>query len=162
MIAGASRSLNKHEKNYSSFQDEMLAAVYAARTYRHLMSGCKVHLITNHEPLTYLLNNQDLTGQHARWALTMQELDITIVHRPGACHQNADVPSRSRLPSAIDRRGARMDEDDVAATVTTRKRYTVADRYQAWQACRTMTKAAESAQLDLEAMRDIPSPARDT
>ena len=43
----------------------------------------------------------------------MHELDITIVLRPGVCHQNADVPSRPPLPSAVDRTGTRMDGDDV-------------------------------------------------
>jgi len=112
MVATVSRSLNKCEKNYSSFQGEMLAAVFAARKLRPLLQGHKVNLITDHEPLTYLLENQSLVGQQARWALILQEFDIKVVHRPGVCHQNADVLSRDPLPSTEDNTGARMDEDE--------------------------------------------------
>jgi len=84
MVACASRTLNKHEKNYSPYQGEMLAAVYGVRTFRHLLFGCHANLVTDHEPLEYLMSNRDLEGQHARWALMLQEVDITLVHRPGA------------------------------------------------------------------------------
>ena len=114
MVATVSRSLNKCEKNYSSFQGEMLAAVFAARKLRPLLQGHKINLVTDHEPLTYLLASQNLVGQQARWALILQEFEITVVHRPGVCHQNADVLSRDPLPSAEDTTGARMDDDDDA------------------------------------------------
>lgn len=61
----------------------MLAAVFAARTYRHMLFGATVTLVTDHEPLKYLLDSPELTGQHAQWALMIQELHLTIMHRPG-------------------------------------------------------------------------------
>ena len=46
---------------------------------------------------------------HMRWALAVSEYDITIVHRAGAAHANADVPSRFPRPTTEDRTGARLD-----------------------------------------------------
>jgi hypothetical protein len=39
MCACASRSLNQHERHYSSYQGEMLAAVWAVRTFRPYLHG---------------------------------------------------------------------------------------------------------------------------
>ena len=112
MCACVSRSLNKHEQNYSSYKGEMLAAVWAVKMFRHhLLGGPKFRLVTDHQPLTYLMGADGLTGQYARFALVMQEYDFEVVHRPGVKHQNADLLSRNPSPSAIDDTGARMDED---------------------------------------------------
>ena len=91
---------------------EMLAVVYGSKTFRHYLQGNKFTLVTDHSPLTWLMNSRTLTGQHARWALCMQDFDFTIKHRPGVTHQNADTLSRFPLPTTEDGTGARMDEDE--------------------------------------------------
>ncbi|KXZ52120.1 hypothetical protein GPECTOR_10g1143 [Gonium pectorale] len=51
MCACISRSLNKHEKNYSSYKGEMLAAVWAVKMFRHhLLGGPKFKLVTDTSP----------------------------------------------------------------------------------------------------------------
>ena len=45
-----------------------------------------------------------------RWALIASEYDITIVHRAGAAHANADVPSRYPRKSTRDNTGAQLDD----------------------------------------------------
>ena len=89
-----SRSLNAAEAKYSSWQGEMLAAVWSIKHFRHYLHGRKFTVITDHKPLVWLMTNPNLTGHHARWALALQEFDFTIEHRPGAMHQNADILSR--------------------------------------------------------------------
>jgi hypothetical protein len=49
--------------------------------------------VTDHWPLIWLLSTKELTGQAARWALSLQEYSFIIEHRPGVTHQNADVLS---------------------------------------------------------------------
>ena len=56
MIACISRSLNKHERNYPSFEGEMLAVVWAIKSFRHYLEGEHFKVITDHAPLTYLRN----------------------------------------------------------------------------------------------------------
>jgi hypothetical protein len=57
IVACISRSLNKHEANYSSYEGEMLAAVWANRTFRPYLLGIKFDVITDHSPLQWLMSN---------------------------------------------------------------------------------------------------------
>ena len=66
MVARCSRSLNKHEKNYASYYGEMLAVVYGSKTFRHYLQGNKFTLVTDHSPLTWLMNSQPYTNRPAR------------------------------------------------------------------------------------------------
>ncbi|KAJ9527860.1 hypothetical protein QJQ45_005506 [Haematococcus lacustris] len=115
MVACVSRSNNKHERNYNSYQGEMLCAVWAIKTLRPYLHGASFRLVTDHQPLTWLMTNPNLTGHHARWALSLQDYTFTIEHRPGNKHQNADVLSRWPLPCSLDGTGAQLDPDPAAA-----------------------------------------------
>jgi site-specific DNA-cytosine methylase len=109
MVAAISRSLNKHEANYDAYKGEMLAAVWAVKTLRPYLHGASFTLVTDHQPLLWLMGNTNLTGQHARWALSLQDYTFTVQHRPGVTNQNADGLSRLPRADATDISGARMD-----------------------------------------------------
>jgi hypothetical protein len=111
MVACISRSLNKHERNYSSYAGEMLACVWAVKSFRHYLHGISFQICTDHQPLTWLMRTAELQGKHARWAMLLQEYDFQIVHRPGLQHQNADVLSRFPSPSTYDPTGACLDSE---------------------------------------------------
>ena len=111
IVACISRSLNKHERNYSAFKGEMLAAVWAVRTLSVYIMGRHITLVTDHRALVYLLTTNNLSGVLARWAVLLHAHDITVVHRAGSTNANADVLSRFPLPSTADSSGARMDDD---------------------------------------------------
>jgi len=115
MVACISRSLNAHERNYISFQGEMLAAVWAVKTFHAYLHGVPFCLITDHQPLTWLMTKPDLVHQHARWAITLQQYQFTIEHRPGITHQNADTLSRFPHCSNHDCTEARLDPSPMAA-----------------------------------------------
>ena len=111
VCAAASRSLNRHESAYSSYHGEMLACVWAVKIFHHYVHGVSFTVVTDHQPLTYLLTASTLTGKLARWALLLAEYDIKIEHRPGVMHQNADALSRLISPahSSDDHTGVRLD-----------------------------------------------------
>ncbi|MGB8816241.1 MAG: reverse transcriptase domain-containing protein [Minisyncoccia bacterium] len=111
MCACISRSLNTAEKNYEASKGEMLAAVWAIKTFRHYLHGVRFHLITDHSALRWLIDTPHTGGQYARWAMILQEYDFEVVHRAGQIHQNADALSRQPLPSDEDTTGARLDDD---------------------------------------------------
>jgi hypothetical protein len=110
--------LNKHEENYNSFEGEMLAAVWAVKTFRSYVLGLNFTVVTDQSPLQWLVNKPDVIGKHARWALSLQEFTFIITHRSGITHQNADVPSRYPQLSKIDNTGARLDEEHISAVTT--------------------------------------------
>ena len=66
MVACCSRSLNKHERNYSSYKGECLAAVWGTKIYRHFLHGRHFTIVTDHEPLKWLMSSATLEGAHAR------------------------------------------------------------------------------------------------
>jgi len=111
MIACISRSLNVHEKNYSSPHGEMLAAAWAVKTFHTYLHGTHFTLVTDHQPLTYLMTKNDLVSMLACWAITLQQYDFTVVHRPGEQHQNADCLSRMPQNTTVDTSGARLHEE---------------------------------------------------
>jgi hypothetical protein len=96
----------------------MLAAVWAVKTFRPYVLGLNFKVVTDHSPLQWLINEPDLTGKHAMWALSLQEFTFVISHRPRIAHQNADGPSRFPQSSKVDNTGARLDEEHVAGVTT--------------------------------------------
>ena len=93
-IAYASRSLNVHEKKYGVTELETLGLVWAVRYFRPYLLGHKTTVFTDHSACLSLLNHPRPSGKLARWALTIQEMDLLIKHRPGKSNTNADALSR--------------------------------------------------------------------
>ncbi|CAI7779207.1 unnamed protein product [Closterium sp. NIES-54] len=95
VVAYASRSCSPAEAKYSSYHGEGLAAVWAVKHFRVYLQGREFTLITDHQPLQWLMTHQGLTGRNARWAVTLQEYDFKIRHRPGKTLQHVDGLSRN-------------------------------------------------------------------
>ena len=56
--------------------------------------------MTDHRALQYLLGARDVSGRVARWSLVFKQFDLTVVHRPGKAHINADALSRAPVDPA--------------------------------------------------------------
>ena len=54
---------------------------------------CTVY--TDHSACVSLLNTLEPSAKLARWAMTIQEFDLTIKHRAGRKNQRADALSRN-------------------------------------------------------------------
>lgn len=54
-IAYASRTLNKHECNYTTIEKELLAKVWAVQYYRPYLFGGEFDLESDHQPLKWLM-----------------------------------------------------------------------------------------------------------
>ena len=94
VVAFASRKLSKPEKNYCVTRRELLAVVTYLKYFRQYLYGQKVRTRTDHSSLTWLRNSKNPGGQLARWLEVVSEYDVTIQHRPGSKHKNADSLSR--------------------------------------------------------------------
>ena len=93
-ISYASRSCNPAEKNYGSCEGECLAVVWATQHFKEYLFGSPFTLITDHEPLKWLMQTNKTTGKLARWSLLLQECDMKVIHKSGILNTNADCLSR--------------------------------------------------------------------
>ncbi len=107
VVAYASRSNNAMESRYSSYEGECLAAVWAIAHFRCYLFGTQFTLVTNHQPLKWLMESDELTRKPTRWVLILQEYDFQVVHKPGVINFDADGLSRNPCTSQEDNTGAR-------------------------------------------------------
>ena len=90
VVAYASKSLTKAERNYSVTCRELFAIVTFTNHFRQYLLGRKFTLRTDHHSLTWLTNFKNQEGQLARWLEKLAEYIFEIEHRPGCRHNNAD------------------------------------------------------------------------
>ena len=68
--------------------------MWAVRYFRPYLLGHPCTVYTDHAACLAILNTPKPSGKLARWALTIQEMDLTIKHKAGKKNTNADVLSR--------------------------------------------------------------------
>lgn len=113
VVAYASKTLSRAERNYCVTRKELLAIVHAVRHFRPYLLGRHFTLRTDHGSLTWLMNFREPGGQLARWLEQLQEFDFEMCHRPGRKHQNADA--LSQLPCS---QCARNSHDDTEPLIS--------------------------------------------
>lgn len=97
VIAYESKTLSASERNYSTFDKEFLAIVWAVDKFRPYLLGVAFTIITDHKPLVGLKTlklGKDPTGRRDRWCLDLSLYDCEIRHRSGTSNGNADALSR--------------------------------------------------------------------
>ena len=94
----ASRLLLPAERNYSTTEREALAVVWAVEKFRGYIEGSEVKILTDHQPLKWLMSLKSPTGRLARWALQLQPYNIEIGYNPGRNNAVADTLSRPPCP----------------------------------------------------------------
>ena len=93
-IAYASRSLNKAERKYCVTRKELLAIVNFVQHFRHYLLGRRFKIRSDHQPLKWMFNLRDPSGQVARWLEILSAYQFQVEYRPGKKHNNADGLSR--------------------------------------------------------------------
>lgn len=93
-IEYSSRLLSSAERNYSTTEREALALVWACNQFRGYIEGGEVRLLTDHQPLKWLLSIKSPTGRLARWGLQIHHYNFSIEYIPGKTNATADMLSR--------------------------------------------------------------------
>lgn len=90
----SSRALSKTEESYSVPEKEMLAIIWALKTFRNYLYGAKFKILTDHQPLTFTLSQRNTNAKLKRWKAYLEEHDYEIIYKPGKTNVVADALSR--------------------------------------------------------------------
>ena len=94
VISFGSLALSHEQRRYCTTRKELLAVIRFTRQYRHYLLGRSFTVRTDHHSLLWLLNFKEPQGQLARWLEELGQYDMSIKHRQGKKHLNADALSR--------------------------------------------------------------------
>lgn len=94
-IAFLSKKMSEAEKKYPVHEQELLAVILALREWRHHLYGTKFRIQTDHQSLTYLKTQPQLSGRQTRWLDTIADFDFDkIEYIEGKSNVVADGLSR--------------------------------------------------------------------
>jgi hypothetical protein len=98
------RQLKESENKYGASQLECLCLVWTLDKLYYYLDGCEFDIITDFNALRSLMNMKTPNRHMLRWQIAIQEWrgSMTIVHREGIIHKNADGLSRWALPNNSD------------------------------------------------------------
>ncbi|GJV29216.1 reverse transcriptase domain-containing protein, partial [Tanacetum coccineum] len=94
VIAYASRQLKIHEKNYTTHNLELGAAVFAHKIWIHYLYGTKSVIYTDHKILQHIFSQKDLNIRQRRWIELFSDYDCEIRYHPGKANVVVDALSR--------------------------------------------------------------------
>ena len=95
VIAYGSRGLKPSEKHYPAHKLEFLALKWAVtQKFRDYLYGSKFVVMTDNNPLSYVLSTAKLDATGHRWLAELSNFDFSIQYRSGALNGDADALSR--------------------------------------------------------------------
>lgn len=102
VVAYASRTLSKTERNWVITEKECLAVVWAVTYFRtYLDTGKEFDVYTDHAVLQTMLHHKDPSPKRARWLEKLARYNFKIHYRPGLKMQHADYLSRQEPVQCI-------------------------------------------------------------
>ena len=100
VIAYASKTLNKGQRNYSAKKRELYAIVYFTHYFRNYLLRRKFTIVTDHRALTWLYSFKKPEGMLARWIEKLGQFNFEIHHQAGKNITHAGC--LSRVPAVED------------------------------------------------------------
>ncbi|MBW0487763.1 hypothetical protein O181_027478 [Austropuccinia psidii MF-1] len=103
-ICFISRQIKPAEARYGASQMECLCLFWALEKHNSFLEGCFFEVITYFTTVKSLLNMKTPNRHILRWQIAIQKYrgNMTIVHKDGNIHKNADGLRRWQLPKNID------------------------------------------------------------
>ncbi|GJW16430.1 reverse transcriptase domain-containing protein [Tanacetum coccineum] len=94
VITYASRQLKIHEKNYTTYDLEFGAVMFALKTWMHYLYGTKSVICTDHKSLQHIFNQKELNMHQRRWIELFSDYECEIRYHLGKANVVADALSR--------------------------------------------------------------------
>ena len=93
-VAFASAKLSPTQQRWAIIEKEAYAALWALQKFKHWLFGTRVTLYSDHNPITYLTETTPKSSKLVRWALALQEFNVSFVYRADRNNEAADCISR--------------------------------------------------------------------
>jgi len=93
-VVYASMKLSATQSAWSVIEREAFAIEWALNRFRNIVYSAHVTVFTDHNPLQYLSEGAPKSAKLTRWALALQEYNLTIKYTRGVCNSVADCLSR--------------------------------------------------------------------
>ena len=103
VIAYASRSLSKSERNYPVHKLEFLALKWdITDKFHEYLYGAEFQVFTDNNPLTYVLTTAKMDATGHRWVAALSNYTFSIIYKPGKANRDNDALSRIKWSEAVE------------------------------------------------------------
>ncbi|GBM64313.1 Retrovirus-related Pol polyprotein from transposon opus [Araneus ventricosus] len=93
-ICYASQKLTPAQQHWPTIEREAYAIVWSLKKFEPWIFDSPIKVISDHNPLTFVVKNASKSSKLQRWTLALQKYDLHIEHCPGGKLVNADALSR--------------------------------------------------------------------
>ena len=93
-VCYTSRKLKGPETRYSTTEKELLAILFAVEYFRSMLYGRAFVLLSDHQPLKWIISRKNPTSRLSRWSLRLANYTFEIQHVSGSSNRAADALSR--------------------------------------------------------------------
>jgi transposase InsO family protein len=101
VIAYFSKTMTKHQINYSVTEKECLAVVKAVKHFRQYLYQHEFDIYTDHQCLTWLKSMREPMGRLARWILELAEFKFNVYYHSGKTNVAADALLREPVVQQV-------------------------------------------------------------
>src|SRR6218665_2082007 len=82
-ISFISQKLTDTQRRWATIEKEAYAIVWALTKLKDVIIGSKIHIFTDHNPLTYLTESMSKSAKLVRWSLALQTFDVDVKYTKG-------------------------------------------------------------------------------
>ena len=93
-VAFISLKLTSTQRAWATVEKEAFAAIWALKRFRNWIFGKSVTIYTDNNPITFLTESAPNSAKLTRWALAIQQYDVTFCYKAGQKNVAADCLSR--------------------------------------------------------------------
>lgn len=97
-VAFISKKLSDAERNYPTQERELLAILFACKTWRCFVEGTHYEVYTDHRPLKFYKSSSKVSPRLVRWMQDLEVFQPTLVYKKGVDNVIPDLLSRRDGP----------------------------------------------------------------